>query len=110
VIDSQTRNVVGGIESASLTCGHRNNLVLVIHPPDAVTGSTVAGEQISSREADDIREALTVLHEIATDQGILVFDNIPLALRGITQVSQYSNNCTQRTVAQRYIHVLNVQF
>ncbi|XP_025414537.1 uncharacterized protein LOC112686475 [Sipha flava] len=113
VIDSQTRNVVGGIESASLTCGHRNNLVLVIHPPDAVTGSTVAGEQISSREADDIREALTVLHEIATDQGILVFDNIPLALRGITQILKHethqSNSTTKSNITYGNIrHVFNM--
>lgn len=86
VIDSQTRNVVSVVESASLA-GRQNNIVLVVHPHGAVSGSTVAGEKVSSEEADDIREALTVLHEIASDQGILVFDNIPLALSVIAQVS-----------------------
>ncbi|XP_025415759.1 uncharacterized protein LOC112687330 isoform X2 [Sipha flava] len=85
VIDSQTRNVVSDIETANFA-GHNNNLVLVIHPQDAVTGSIVAGEQITSKEAEDIREALTVLHEIASGQGILVFDNISLALSRVVQI------------------------
>lgn len=90
VIDSQTRNVVSDIETANFA-GYHNNLVLVIHPQDAVTGSIVAGEQISSKEAEDIREALTVLHEIASGQGILVFDNISMALSRVVQVVKYNS-------------------
>lgn len=85
VIDSQTRNVVSDIEAANFA-GHRKHLVLVVHPEDAVAGSTVAGEQISSQEAEDIREALSTLHKIASNQGILVFDNISQALDRVVQV------------------------
>lgn len=85
VIDSQTRNVVTDIETANFA-GNYSNLVLVIHPQDVVSGSKVAGEQISSKEADDIKEALTVLHKITSHQGVLVFDNIPQALSKIVQV------------------------
>lgn len=90
VIDSQTRNVVSDIETANFA-GYHNNLVLVIHPQDAVAGSVVAGEQISSKEAEDIKEALSLLHKIAFNQGILVFDNISQALNKVVQVSKYAN-------------------
>lgn len=88
VIDNKTRNVVSDIETANFA-GYRKNLVLVIHPQDAVAGSVVAGEQISSKEAQDIQEALTVLHEIAFHQGILVFDNISQAMSKVIQVSSF---------------------
>lgn len=86
VIDSQTRNVVSDVETAFLA-GHHKNLVLVIHPQDAVAGSVVAGERISCQEAQDIRDALTVLHQIAANQGITVFDNITQALNQVVQVT-----------------------
>lgn len=88
VIDSQTRNVVSDIETANISGHHHKNLVLVVHPQDAVAGSIVAGEKVSSNEAEDIREALTVLHEIAFNQGIMVFDNIPHALSKVVEVSK----------------------
>jgi len=91
VIDSQTRNVVSDVEIANFS-GYRKNLVLVIHPQDVVTGSIVAGERISSKEAEDIKEALTVLHKIAFNQGILTFDSIPQALRKVVQVGNFSPN------------------
>jgi len=77
--------VVSDIETANFA-GNHNNLVLVIHPQDAIAGSVVAGEPISCREAEDIREALTVLHKIAAHQGTLVFDNIPEGLNNVVQV------------------------
>lgn len=89
VVDSQTRNVVSDIEIANFS-GYRKNLVLVIHSEDVVAGSIVAGERISSKEAEDIKEALTVLHTISCDQGILTFDNIPQALRKVVQVRNYN--------------------
>lgn len=88
VIDSQTRNVVSDIEAANISGHHHKNLVLVVHPQDAVAGSMVAGEKISLNEAEDIKKALTVLHEIAFNQGIMVFDNIPHALNKVVQVSK----------------------
>lgn len=96
VIDSKTRNVVSDIETANFA-GYHKNLVLVIHPQDAVVGSVVAGEQISSREAEDIREALAVLHKIALHQGILVFDNITQALSKVVQVSSFVFNDANST-------------
>lgn len=89
VIDIQTRNVVSDIETANFA-GYHKNLVLVIHPQDAVAGSVVAGEHISSKEAEDIQEALTVLHKITSHQGILVFDNISEALSKVVQVCEYN--------------------
>jgi len=88
VIDSQTRNVVSDIETANFA-GNNKNLILVIHPQDAVAGSVVAGEQISTEEAEDIQEALTVLHKVTSNQGILVFDNISQALCKVVQVGIY---------------------
>jgi len=85
VIDSKTRNVVSDVETANFA-GNHNNLVLVIHPQDAVAGSVVAGESITFREAEDIREALTTLHKIAANQGTPVFDNIPEGLNNVIQV------------------------
>jgi len=85
VIDSQTRNVVSDIETANFA-GYHKNLVLVIHPQDAIAGSVVAGEPISYREAEDLREALTALHKIAAHQRTLVFDNIPEGLNNVVQV------------------------
>lgn len=97
VIDSQTRNVVSDIEAANIS-GHRHkNLVLVVHPQDAVADSIVAGEKISSNEAEDIKEALTVLHEIASNQGIMVFDHIPHALSRVVQVSKIIATTVRRT-------------
>jgi len=77
--------VVSDIETANFA-GNHNNLVLVIHPQDAIAGSVVAGEPISCREAEDIREALTALHKIAAYQGTLVFDNILEGLNNVVQV------------------------
>lgn len=85
VIDSQTRNVVTDIETANFA-GNHTNLILVIHPQDVVSGSEVAGERISSKEAEDIKEALMMLHKITLHQGVLVFNNIPQALSKIVQV------------------------
>lgn len=94
VIDSQTRNVVSDIETANFAGNHKN-LVLVIHPQDTVAGSVVAGEQISVEEAEDIQEALTVLHKITSNEGILVFDNISQALCKVVQVGNaVLNVCT----------------
>ncbi|XP_026821077.1 uncharacterized protein LOC113559444 isoform X3 [Rhopalosiphum maidis] len=90
VIDSQTRNVVSDIETANFAANHKN-LVLVIHPQDAVAGSVIAGEPISYREAEDIRDALTMLHKIAANQGTLVFDNIPEALNNVIQILKDKN-------------------
>lgn len=101
VIDSQTRNVVSDIETANFA-GNHNNLVLVIHPQDAIAGSVVAGEPISFREAEDLREALTTLHKIAANQGTPVFDNIPEALNNIIQVF---NILMQDDLG--WIHILN---
>lgn len=101
VIDSQTRNVVSDIETANFA-GNHNNLVLVIHPQDAIAGSVVAGEPISFREAEDIREALTTLHKIAAYQGTMVFDNIPEALNNVIQVF---NILIQEDFGR--IHILN---
>lgn len=86
VIDNQTRNVVSDIEIANLA-GYNKRLVLVIHPQGSVAGSVVAGEKITSSEAEHIQEALTVLHEISVDQRIQVFDSIPQALSRVVQVS-----------------------
>ncbi|XP_016656061.1 uncharacterized protein LOC100161026 isoform X3 [Acyrthosiphon pisum] len=97
VIDSQTRNVVSDIETANFA-GNHNNLVLVIHPQDAIAGSVVAGEPISFREAEDIREALTTLHKIAANQGTLVFDNIPEALNNVIQILKDKNRQSNDTV------------
>jgi len=77
--------VVSDIETANFAGNHKN-LVLVIHPQDAIAGSVIAGESISYSEAEDIREALTMLHKIAANQGTPVFDNIPEALNNIIQV------------------------
>lgn len=101
VIDSQTRNVVSDIETANFA-GNHNNLVLVIHPQDAIAGSVVAGEPISFREAEDLREALTTLHKIAANQETPVFDNIPEALNNIIQVF---NILMQEDLG--WIHILN---
>ncbi|XP_027840527.2 uncharacterized protein LOC114122149 isoform X4 [Aphis gossypii] len=91
VIDSQTRNVVSDIETANFAGNHKN-LVLVIHPQDAIArGSVIAGESISYSEAEDIREALTMLHKIAANQGTPVFDNIPEALNNIIQILKDKN-------------------
>jgi len=60
--------------------------VLVIHPQDAIAGSVIAGEPISYSEAEDIGEALTMLHKIAANQGTPVFDNITEALNNVIQV------------------------
>lgn len=90
VIDSQTRNVVSDIETANFAGNHKN-LVLVIHPQDAIAGSVIAGEPISYSEAEDIREALTMLHKIAVNQGTPVFDNIPEALNNIIQILKDKN-------------------
>ncbi|KAL5243346.1 hypothetical protein ACI65C_010756 [Semiaphis heraclei] len=91
VIDSQTRNVVSDIETANFA-GNHNNLVLVIHPQDAIAGSVIAGEPISFHEAEDIREALTVLHKIAAHQRTLVFDNIPEGLNNVVQILKDKNH------------------
>ncbi|XP_025202109.1 uncharacterized protein LOC112599412 isoform X2 [Melanaphis sacchari] len=90
VIDNQTRNVVSDIETANFA-GNHNNLVLVIHPQDAITGSVIAGELISYREAEDIKEALTMLQKIAANQRTLVFDNIPEALNNVIQILKNKN-------------------
>ncbi|KAL4130772.1 hypothetical protein QTP88_008161 [Uroleucon formosanum] len=96
VIDSQTRNVVSDIETANFA-GNHNNLVLVIHPQDAIAGSVVAGEPISFREAEDLREALTTLHKIAANQETPVFDNIPEALNNIIQILKDKNRQSNDT-------------
>ncbi|XP_022176684.1 uncharacterized protein LOC111038066 isoform X2 [Myzus persicae] len=96
VIDSQTRNVVSDIETANFA-GNHNNLVLVIHPQDAIAGSVVAGEPISCSEAEDIREALTALQKIAANQGTLVFDNIPEALNNVIQILKDKNRQSNDT-------------
>ncbi|XP_050423544.1 uncharacterized protein LOC126835199 isoform X2 [Adelges cooleyi] len=85
VIDRQTRNVASAIEVANFA-GYQKNVVVVIHPQDTVSGTVVAGEQISPTESDDIQEALTILYKIAHEQGILVFDNIPQALSRVVQI------------------------
>ncbi|VVC26527.1 Hypothetical protein CINCED_3A006425 [Cinara cedri] len=88
VIDSQTRNVVSDIEAANFA-GYQKNLILVIHSfQDAAAGSVVAGEQISSKEAEDIQEALTVLHKLMFNQGVLVYDNISQALGKVVQITK----------------------
>lgn len=107
VIDSQTRNVVSDIETANFAGNHKN-LVLVIHSQDAVAGSVVAGEQISVEEAKDIQEALTVLHKVTSNEGILVFDNISQALCKVVQIlkdKHYQNNETfEVNTTYRKIH------
>lgn len=97
VIDSQTRNVVTDIETANFA-GYHTNLVLVVHPQDVVSGSLVAGEQISSEEAEDIKAALAVLNKITSHQGVFVFDNILQALSKTVQVSRMQFRVLNRLV------------
>lgn len=87
MIDSQTRNVVTSIETAYFA-GSRTNMILVIHPQNAEIGLEVAGEQVSGKELEDLKEAQKILHRIFSYQGILVFDNIPHALSKVTEVSE----------------------
>ncbi|CAI6342780.1 unnamed protein product [Macrosiphum euphorbiae] len=81
--------------------GERDDIVLRDRQPDqerdAIVGSVVAGEPISFREAEDIREALTTLHKIAANQGTLVFDNIPEGLNNVIQILKDKNRQSNDT-------------
>lgn len=90
VIDIQTRNVVSYIEIANFASYHKH-LVLAIYPQDIVAGSVVAGEHISSKEAEDIQEALSVLHKITAHEEVLVFNYISQALSQIVQILKDKN-------------------
>lgn len=111
VIDTQTRNIVSYIETANLA-GYHKNLILTIHMQDIIAGSVIAGDKISFKEAKDIQEARSVLHNITTLQEVLVFKNISQALSKIVQiinVKNYQNiSKVNNNIYQKICDVFNI--
>uniref|UniRef100_A0A1B6EVU2 RNase NYN domain-containing protein n=2 Tax=Cuerna arida TaxID=1464854 RepID=A0A1B6EVU2_9HEMI len=97
MIDNQTRNIAGMIETAYLAALNRN-IVLVIYP--YVKNQTIMDERLPLQEFNDLTETKELLLSLARRKNINVFDNLQIALNLIDWLFNKNVSFDQNSTSQ----------
>lgn len=81
VIDSQTRAIASILEATEYILSKRKVLLVV---SDIVDGTSVNGQVITGGELKDLNRARTYLKDVATRNGVTVYDSVEKAIESLS--------------------------